>query len=207
VDVAERIAVISANLGNYHRRTWFKQKNIPTAKLVMFTDDNFPPRKCMSSRLQARIPKCLGWQLVPGYDIYMWMDASFALLIGAVEWVRENLGDKEMVVFKHPHRKTVQEELDTIKSNDPYFKERFLNDTFDNWDGELYAGGIFMYRNLPHIQEMLKEWWYVNTRFTLNDQLALPSLLNEYKVSYNVIQEHIYNTKYFPRGRKRGRFG
>ena len=82
-----KVAVISANLGNFEKKLWFKQKNIASATLIMFTDANFPPRKSMSPRFQAKIPKCFGWQMLPGYDIYLWMDAQFALLIGGVEWM------------------------------------------------------------------------------------------------------------------------
>jgi hypothetical protein len=201
--VGERIAVITANLGKFEKTLWFKQKNIPTAKLVLFTDENFPPRlKSLTPRLQARIPKCFGWQLVPDYDIYLWMDAGFGLLTGGVEWMRERLGNKDIVVFKHPHRKTVSEELKFLKTKQPYLIARFENDFFDNWnDDPLYACGIFMYRNIPKVRDMLKEWWYYQTRFSLNDQLSFPTVLKQFGCSVNVIPDHIYETHHFPRAR------
>jgi hypothetical protein len=130
------------------------------------------------------------------------MDASFGLLTGGVEWMRERLGDKDIVVFKHPHRNTVGEEMRFTNSKDPYLLERYANDLFDNWKSNdpLYAGGIFMYRNIPKIQDMLKEWWYYQTRFSLNDQLSFPTVLRQ--CSLNVINEHIYETSHFPRARK-----
>jgi hypothetical protein len=58
-----------------------------------FTDANFPPRPlAMTSRLQAGIPKMFGWQLRPGHDVYIWIDASRGLLRDdSVAWFLEQL--------------------------------------------------------------------------------------------------------------------
>ena len=195
-----RVALLSANLGGFEKRLWFKQKNIPTADIFMYTDETFPPRyNAMTSRLQARIPKCFGWQMKPGYDIYIWMDAQFGLRIGGIEYMLGHLGDKDMAVFRHPHHKTIQKEWDVIHRDEPYIVERYGGELDGGWDRTLpvYAGGIFIYRNIPKVQEMLKEWWYHNSRFTLDDQLALSTVIKQFDVQINVIQDHIYNTSYF----------
>ena len=194
------VAVISANLGKFEKRIWFKQKNIDSAKLVMYTDETFPPRfRSMNPRLQAKIPKCFGWQMEPGHDIYIWMDSAFALRKGGVEFMLGHLGDKDLAIFAHPHRNIVGDELDVIKRKEPYLLERYENEHDGPWDltSPIYACGIFIYRNLPKVQQMLKEWWYHQTRYHINDQLSFPTVLKESGCTFNVISEHIYNTPYF----------
>jgi len=205
-----KIAIISANLGRFDKPIpWFDQV-VPGAEVSthIFTDSNFPPRdRAMTPRLQAKIPKCFGWQLVPDCDVYIWVDASFALLNqDAAAWMVEQLEDQEMVVFKHPWRKTVGEEwrflekrIGQSRSGGRYLAKRYAHEIKGDWDDNapLYAAGIFIYRPTSIIRYVMKDWWYYVTRFHLNDQLSLSTVLNKYQCNWNVIDKNIYDNGYF----------
>src|ERR1035437_9134074 len=103
-----KVAIISANLGSFDKPVEHARQSVP-CDFFHFTDENFPPRfNSMTSRLQARIVKILGWQMVPGYDYYIWVDSSCALSRpDSVNWFLEQCRNVDMAVFKHPHRKTI----------------------------------------------------------------------------------------------------
>jgi hypothetical protein len=161
----------------------------------------------MTPRLQAKIPKCFGWQLVPGCDMYIWVDASFALLRSdAAEWICEQMDGAEIAVFKHPWRKTVEEELKFLeqrigssRSGGRYLAKRYAHEMRGDWDNRapLYAAGIFIYRNSRVIQDVMKDWWYYISRYHLNDQLSLSTAMNRNLCRRNVIDKDIYDNGYF----------
>jgi hypothetical protein len=59
-------------------------------------------------------------------------------------------------------------------------------------DDILVNGGIFMYRNTPEIQKMLKEWWYHVSRYLIMDQCSFAYVLKKSGVKMN-IRPVIYN--------------
>jgi hypothetical protein len=137
-----------------------------------------------------------GWQLVPDYDTYLWHDASVRLSRpDSLKWFIDQLGDKDMAVFKHPNRNTVLEEADYLKHrleiNCPYITPRYKNELIDEQllevdpRSKLYASTAFIYRNTTGVREALKEWWYHTSRFHSIDQLSLPHSIKG--VSHNVI--------------------
>jgi len=186
-----KIAVITANMGNFDKQVDPVPQSLPFA-FFRVTDHDFPLRdRAMTPRLQARIPKMFGWQMFPGYDIYIWVDSSCQLSHpDSVKWFWEQMGyEKDMAVFKHPNRKTVQEEADYIKQrlakNCPYITPRYKNELIDEQlkeidpSAQLYASTAFIYRNIPVVQKALKEWWYHTSRFHIVDQLSMPFALRE----------------------------
>jgi len=171
-----------------------------------FTDENFPPRKCaITPRLQSKIHKFFGWQIVPDYDIYVWVDSGFAMhREDSMAWLLKHLGSNDIVFLKHPTRETVGEEADFLKENLPKsnrLMKRYTNELLDEEmkvigrKGKLYAGGIFAYKNTPKVQKAMKEWWYHTSRFHLDDQLSASYVFKDCKVK--VVDEPYYGSKYF----------
>lgn len=215
-----KIAVISANLGSYDPpHPWPEYEQLTSDKgdadidIIRLTDENFPPRPlAMTSRLQCAIPKMFGWQLFPGYDIYIWIDASMRPEPGAFMWLKEQLGHNEIALFKHPHRKTVKAEYEFIKAKmelrDKYLCSRYdrewlneqaaviLGDPFFA-DERLYASTAFIYRNIEKVHRMMKDWWHHKTRYLLHDQLALPYVVWHHRLFVSEIKENIYKNPYF----------
>lgn len=198
-----KIAIITANLNNFDKYIPWVEQDIP-AEVFRYTDKNFPLRdRAMTSRLQAKIPKCFGWQLAPDYDIYIWVDASFAVLRpDAISWLVQKLGKSNMAVFKHPERETVADECKFLEERlrrSPYVFKRYRHELKGEWIESLplYAMGIFTYRPTSEVKNALKEWWYFISRYHLNDQLSFPTALAMHNISVTRINEDIYNIPYF----------
>ena len=188
-----KVAVITANMGNFEKSVGYVRQSV-NYDFYMFTDRNFAPRiKSMTPRLQARIVKMFGWQMAPDYDLYIWVDSSFSLLHpDSVKWLIEQCGDKDMAVFAHPNRKTIQEEgyyLRKCRRNgDPYIRERYKNEMIEDQmeeimadkgyvDNRLFASTFYVYRNNEKVRGMMKEWWYHTSRYHSVDQLSLPYVI------------------------------
>lgn len=184
-----------------------------------FTDENFPPRyKAMTSRLQAKIPKMFGWQMVPDYDYYIWIDSSFALLNpDSVKWFLEQCEGVDAAFFKHPDRNTIQEEADFIKNKiaegNRYLCCRYPNELGDEElaeiradkdfvDNLLIAAGFFIYRNNEKIHNLMKEWWYFTSRYNVNDQLGLPYAIYKSGCKVKIINENYLKCPYLTFTRK-----
>lgn len=209
-----KILVYCANLANFDKvRAPEGQPEDVDVEFVWANDESFPPRfNAMTPRLQARIVKMFGWQMWPGYDIYLWIDASCRLArTDSVAWFLKQLGEAEMAVFKHPHRVTIKQEADYLKHrlaiNCPYITPRYENELIDEQlkeispEAELYASTAFIYRNSTNVQEALKEWWYHTSRYHSIDQLSLPFAIRD--LEFNVIPDNYLTCKYLEYVRKR----
>jgi hypothetical protein len=204
-----KIAVVSANMGGFDRPMDYVPQSVPY-DFHLFTDKNFPPRyRSITPRLQARIPKMFSWQMIPDYDYYIWVDASFSLQhIDSVRWFIEQCSGVDIAVLKHPMRNTIREEAAYLKSrlikekdmlpDDRYVTLRYENELIDDQlseimsdkqfeDTSLYASTAFIYRNIEKNREMLKEWWYHTSRYHSVDQLAFPYVLFKFGCRVNVI--------------------
>ncbi len=205
-----RIAIISANMGN------FDPVVEPVAQSVQvdyyrFTDENFPRRFCaMTPRMQARIPKCFGWQMVPGYDYYLWIDSSLSIINSeTVVWFLDKCKDVDAVFFRHPDRNNIREEADfiekKIQSGNRYLSPRYTNESSREELSEIFsdpgfednlliASGAFIYKLNDKTIAMMKEWWYHISRYHIVDQLGLPYAIYKAGCSINIIEEHyMYN--------------
>jgi hypothetical protein len=206
-----KVAFIYLNIANYEPPF----ESVPQAvssdveySVHHFTDENFPPRSAaITPRLQSKIPKFFGWQMALGYDIYIWADSGFAMHRNdSVMWLLGQLGKHDICFIKHPTRTRVVDEANFIRENLPHSNRlmaRYKNELLDEGltaidlkkDKDLYAAGIFAYRNIPKVQKALKEWWYYTSRYHLDDQLFLPYVMRNCDVGK--IDEDYYHCKYF----------
>jgi len=214
-----KVALISANLGKFEKTLVSVPQNTDNFELntYLFTDENFPPRdRVMSPRLQAKIPKMFGWQMAPGHDFYVWMDAAaFMSKPNAVIWMLTKLGNHDIAFFVHPHRRRLRQEFEFLRQELPTsnrLKSRYMNELLeeqfeeiDNGEATLCAAGIFAYRANARVRALMKEWWYNTSRYHINDQLSLPHCLTNSDCSVKYIQEDIFNCKYFTFGWRLGR--
>lgn len=187
--MSDSVVVISACFG---------ELDTPDSNIMCITDKRFPLRdKSMTPRLQARIVKTHMWQFA-NPDIFIWVDSSCR--IKDKQWFIDKLGNAEMAVFKHPHRKTVQGEADYLKYRlaigCPYITPRYENEDIDGQLSEvdptqqLYATTAFICRNTDRVRKALKDWWYHISRYHSIDQLSLPFVLRDHEIDVNVIQDN-----------------
>lgn len=184
-----KIAVISSSLGDFDGLVEHVKQNIE-ADYFRFTDENFPPRKVMSPRLQAKIPKMFGWQLAPGYDYYLWIDGNMSLNHeNALRYFYDEIQGHDIAVIKHHRRNTVTWEARyterALNEQSKYTVARYENEFLkeqteaikadkDFVDDLMVIGGVFMYRNNERVQKMFKEWWYNVSRYIVQDQISFP---------------------------------
>src|SRR3990167_10249082 len=66
----------------------------------------------------------------------------------------------------------------------------------DYKDNRLYASTVFAYRNIPKVQQMLKDWWYYQSRYYTCDQIHLPYVIWKNKLDINVFNENLFKIGY-----------
>lgn len=202
--MGHRQAVIQVSLGGMDNIT-------PQPNYFLFTDENFPPRKSLTPRLQAKIPKMFGWQLVPGYDSYLWLDGNITLTREGQEHLTKELEGHDIVVLRHPTRPNIRQEVrytrKGINQQSIYMLNRYQNEYLkelyeiierdkDYVDDLLVIGGIFLYRNTPEVQEMMKEWWYYVTRYIVQDQISFAYVLKKSGLKVKVLNDDFKDCKW-----------
>lgn len=216
-----KIAVVSAILGGIDDPPMHADQTLEH-DYYLFTDKSFPPRfNSMTPRLQAKIPKCFGWQMAPGYDYYLWVDGSLTLdSPDSLKYFYDNCQDSDVVVLKHPSRTSIYWEYRYnwrglfANATSNYLTGRYANEFIDEQmkqikadkaykDDLLINGGIFMYRNTPPVQAMLKEWWYHISRFLIMDQCSWPYVLKKSEVRFNVLPDDYHDSPYIKHRRHR----
>jgi len=146
-----------------------------------------------------------GWEMLPDYDCYIWVDASCTLLHPeSVAWFLEQLGNADIAVFKHPDRISIQDEYEflqrKLEEGNKYLVMRYENELLHEqyiaikrdpsyMDDKLYASTAFIYKNTETIRLMLREWWVHTSRYHSIDQLAFPYVLWKSGCFVNVINE------------------
>lgn len=210
------IAVLTANLGSFDNTVMSEIQGlidgVETIHFYEFNDSNFPPVAGLSPRLQYRIPKLFGWEMFPDYDIYVWLDGSMNLSRpDSVKWLLDQLGAADCAFFKHPWRNTIEEEVDHIEEylekKNEYIVSRYENGFHQEMyketlkhpefkDESLFASNVFIYRNNPITRQMLREWWFWQSRYYTCDQVCLPFVLAGSGCVYKKIEEDVFKCPY-----------
>ncbi len=213
--------MLSANLGTFDVETVWAEQNLPGHEVTVhrWTDETFPPRHLsMTPRLQAKLPKMFGWEMAPGAELYLWIDASFALQRDDVAaWFLGHLAAADFACFAHPKRSTIVEEHAYIKTQmaggNGYLLSRYSGELFDEAlaaildqtlyiDDALYASGAFIYRDSPKVRDAMREWWFHTSRYLVMDQLALPYVLRRNGLDTRVLPGNIFKNPYLVRIRR-----
>ncbi len=208
-----KIAILSAILGDFD--TPFepvKQETEHEVTFHCFTDKDFPPIAGLTPRMQYRIPKLFGWEMFPGYDLYIWLDGVVSFKRpDSVQWYVDQLGDADMAFFHHPYRHSIRSEVDHIEEHlqkeKPYITPRYKNGLHKEqyqeilkWeeyvDDKLWASTTFIYRDSDEVRQMMMDWWFNQSRYFTVDQIVLPFLLWKHKLNVVDFAEPIYKTGY-----------
>lgn len=204
-----KVAILQANLGNFDTPIDPVEQTIPFT-FHRWTDENFPPILGLTPRMQYRLPKTHGWQMLPHFDYYLWLDGTVSLQReDCLQWYLDQLGKNDIALFKHPDRHSIKAEVehieDHLQKGKPYITARYKNGLHreqldiiqkDKYyqDNKLYASTAFFYRNNSRMQSMLQDWWYYQSRYFTCDQVVLPWLLDNWGVKVKVLDEPIYDT-------------
>lgn len=219
--MGKTLAIVSANTGNFEEPVKHEKQILKDFEITehVFTDENYPPRyNAMTPRMQARLIKMSTWQLLPGYDYYLWIDSSCRLARSdAVDWFIKQLDSADMAFLKHPHRKTVGEEADFLRERlaqekagkkKKYILPRYDGERLDEQmalvdpHNKLYATTAFIYANNPSSTDMLTIWWLHTSMFHMDEQLSVEHAIRHNNTHVNTINENYLKSTYIQCVRK-----
>jgi hypothetical protein len=215
-----KVLVTTSGFGDIHtlKSVWVEQKiDGFEVDFKRFDDTNYPSRiNSMHPRLKGKIFKMLAWEEFPGYDYYIWMDSTFHMIKSkAVEYAIKSIGNADICLFRHPERTNLKDEVDYVTArlqwNDPYISARYggerIIEQYDSYTNdpdfigdELFAAGCFIYhKRLVENKDynLLKEWFYHNCIWSVQDQISLPYLISKFDVKHNLFDTGVYNNPYF----------
>ena len=210
-----KIRLVSCNFGDNQSLIINNQDEIDrlNVDVQIYNDLNTSSRLlAMHPRLKGKIPKMLEWISEPDYDFYIWVDSKFTLNNGIIETLINQLGDAELGIFNHSHRNSIQSELEyvnlLISQGNEYLQKRYIGEDMNKQvseylsdktfvDDKLFAAGCFIYSSkLVENKDynLLKEWFFHNNLYSIQDQLSLPYLLHKFKTKYITFDFDLLNT-------------
>jgi hypothetical protein len=213
-----KVLVSTASFGEPLQSTWVQQtsdKYSITYNRVS-ADTETARLNAMHPRLRAKIPKMLAHETHPDYDYYVWADSRFCLVDAtAIEKLVDECIGVDACFFNHRERSSVQQELDFVVNlmadGHPYLVSRYAGEKMQEqvehyqkdamWqDNKLFECGIFVYAktviaNREH--NLLKEWFYHNCIWSVQDQLSLPYLIHKIPTSYKILAGNVMHNSFF----------
>ncbi|MDC3392652.1 DUF616 domain-containing protein [Acidimicrobiia bacterium] len=156
------------------------------------------------NRINAKIFKILPFIFLPEYEYFIWIDSNLILKQDPKILVDEYLNQHDMALMKHSKRECVYDEakeviiqkLDyskNIKNQYKYYK-------FEKYPKKngLYDCSFRIQRNTDEIKKMSVMWWSHIIKFSSRDQISLPFVLNNLKVSPKEInfEKNIFEQKF-----------
>ena len=212
-----KVLVSTASFGSPLVSVWLDQEsskyNITFDRLDDNTDTSRP--LAMHSRLRGKMPKMISWENNPGYDYYIWIDSSFSISDStSIERMVDYCIGTDACFFKHSGRTSVNEEanfvLDLMKEGSNYILNRYGGEKIEeqlshynqdeDWnDNFLIECGTFIYSSnviKDKNHNLMKEWFYHNCLWSVQDQLSLPYLLQKFETKYKFFKGNVYNNEY-----------
>ena len=212
-----RVLVTTASFGSGLYSRWVDQKSDKYEIVFNRIDDQIesPRQKAMLPRLRGKIPKMIVWEDHPDYNYYIWMDAGFSISDeSAIERMVDACIDTDACFFKHSGRSSVKQELDhvisLIATDNQYLIDRYDGERMKeqvehysknvHWiDNVLFECGTFIYsKNVIANRQynLMKEWFYHNCIWSVQDQLSLPYLLHKFGTRYKLLEGNVYSNQY-----------
>jgi hypothetical protein len=213
-----KILVTTACFSSGLHSKWIDQKS-DKYEIVFNRIDDYTESariKAMAPRLRGKISKMIIWEDHPDYDYYIWADSNFSIVDEkAIEKLVDECLNVDASFFKHTGRNSVKQEadfvLDLMADGNQYLLNRYDGERIKEqveyyskdltWnDNYLFECGIFIYSK--HIIEnkdynLMKEWFYHNCLWSVQDQLSLPYLVHKFNINYKILSGNVYENEYF----------
>lgn len=123
-------------------------------------------------RLNSKMCKVLPHLYLPNYKYTIWVDANIEFKINPIDLL-DLMEDKSCLVFTHPERKTINEEIKATAHLDSSEKRGF----HQNKPGLLAACGVIVRRNDNVTNSLNEKWWAEICKGSHRDQLSFPYTL------------------------------
>ncbi len=190
-----RVAIVTACLGGFdppHPQVgqdmpvdWFyvTDGTVPAEGIAPWRVVGHPATD--NPRLDAKTAKMAPWTVAPGYDYYIWIDASMAVTSPAfAREAIEDLGDAPVAAFHHPRRASIFTELEASVGSESQGKydvgalarqvNAYLKDGYRD-DLGLYACGTLVWDfNNPNAHYVSPRWLRECRIHSVQDQLSFP---------------------------------
>lgn len=216
-----KVCLYTTNFGGYGTHKPICDQILPegvTLSKFVITDDakleftgykkilNTTIRRELCSRMKAKYFKMLAFteSELSGFDVYFYVDVSIKIHHnGFVAEVLKKLEKADMCIYEHPRRSDVIAEANESIKMAKYFKEpineqvRYYRTRFGLHKSKLYAGGLFAFKKTPKLYGVMAEWFLENIRWSYQDQLSLPYILDKYGITVAAMDGNQYDKKYF----------
>jgi hypothetical protein len=142
----------------------------------------------------ARKVKILSHIYLPNYDITVWVDGKYRILLSNKEFVRNNLDKNDLFLMKHSNRNCIYKEAEVCISINKGKKDEILKqiDRYKKLNVPenmgLYDSSIIIRRYSEQINEMNKMWWDELSDGCTRDQISLPYVMHKLNIKDNVVK-------------------
>lgn len=180
------------------------EKDIPRQDIKVFSDPDFD--KFKSPVMNAKVFKVLPHKFLD-YDISIWIDGNIYLNVPPEQLVQEWLGNADMAVLEHYHRKDLYWEAkmlsSTFKNRTPWVIDE-VNKQIQHYEQigmprreEVVMGGMLIRRNNPIVNQFNEAWWAEICRWSQRDQLSFPIVRRQFpELKLNIIKGSIKRHPY-----------
>lgn len=149
---------------------------------------NTEPIQGYSNRLSARY-----YKTHHNNEDVIWLDSTYQIYNKDFHnYVEDLLGDNDLMIMNHEHRKTLKEEYDFIlhyinNLKDPYLTVRYGNEPWlqeieafkDSLNAKLVHSAFFAARKTTN--QLMKDWWQLILDYTVFDQSQISYLIHNNK--------------------------
>lgn len=190
------ICVLTANIGSIDPVQGMPRQTID-CDFKYYNDSNLPfPMPNLDNRLKSKYIKIQSHKFL-NYDKVIWMDGRVKIISKSfAEAFTEGLADHDVVIFKHPERNTIGEEMKYIIENmskgNHYLLSRYGNQQMEkeydlyrscSSDGlPLYACTIFARNVDEKTNAVFNDWWEKCLQYSYFDQTMFSFVSKSLKI-------------------------
>lgn len=145
------------------------------------------------NRRNAKIYKIMPMIMVPGYDYYLWVDATHDVIENPYSIIETYLKDNDIAVFRHRQRNCVYKEMDEIQRLGIDHLDILLKQYQDyksvGFPEEygLFELPVMAWKNTEKSKQVSLRWWEVICKYCSRDQISLPFVLWSLNITPSII--------------------
>ena len=135
------------------------------------------------NRRNAKIYKILSAIMFPQYEYIIWEDGTHQLKMDPQLIIDEYGDNHDILIFKHPNRKCLYEEMSAVAQWNLDYKE-LVDNQFRYYKSlavpnnlGLYEMSTFIVKTSNATKEFQTMWWEQITKFSSRDQISFPFCL------------------------------
>ena len=141
------------------------------------------------------------------YDYFIWIDASVVIsnknFINDIIKLLNNNSDRNIFLYYHNVRNNIYDEYIASKNLRKYSNQNMLKQ-ITNYLSEfdvknLYETGIFIYKNINEIRNLLNDWFFEIMKYSYQCQISIPYVLHKNNINPYILNndDDVWNNKLF----------